>query len=484
MKNAPSEKIRESYLKFFESQGHLRLPSYSLVPVNDPTLLIINAGMAPMKSYFKGEAEPPRRRVTTCQKCVRVGDIEQVGKTARHLTFFEMLGNFSFADYYKRETIKWAWEYVTDVLKIPAEKLYISVHTDDDEAEEIWNREVGIPLEKITRLEDNFWGPVGKTGPCGFCSELMVDQGEEFSCGKPDCKPGCDCDRYLEIWNLVFTGLFKNEDGEFEKLPGQCIDTGLGFERIVAYLQGKQSPYDTDLFENVMKTVKSICGKTLDQKDFRREIIITADHTRAATFMASDGITPSNEGRGYVMRRLIRRAVRAGQILGFEDHSLTELVIPLIEKFAPVYPELMEKKDYIISILGTEEKNFRRTLNQGVSILEGMLQVLKKEGKKVLSGKDMFTLYDTYGFPRELTQEIAREQGFEVEIESFQKALEEQRERARSDTLSKLENVSGDIDLSRYDSSFSGYHQLDQETIILEIFKDGQPVNSIFAGDK
>lgn len=485
MADLSSEQLRESFLEFFESRGHLRMPSFSLVPADDPTLLIVNAGMAPLKPYFKGEAEPPRGRVTTCQKCVRVGDIEEVGKTRRHHTFFEMLGNFSFGDYYKKEAIKWAWDYFVDVLKLPAEKLYVTIHTDDDEAEKLWIEEVGFPPEKIYRLDDNFWGPVGNTGPCGPCSELLIDQGPEFSCGKSDCKPGCDCDRYLELWNLVFTGLNKKEDGSFEKLPAPCIDTGLGFERLVAYMSGKDSAYKTELFSGVIDGITRITGKHLGV-DSKTDVFIRiiADHIRSVVFMVSDGITPSNEGRGYVLRRLIRRAVRVAREIGFGENSLVQLIDPVIEKFGKIYPELVERRDFAHSIVSAEEENFKSTLNQGISILDNLLTELEKKGKKVLPGKDMFHLYDTYGFPHELTREIASERGFEVDENGFLRALEEQRQRARSDTMSKIYSLTHQLDLSGYKSEFTGYSSLEEKTRVLGIFVDGQRVDVARAEQK
>jgi alanyl-tRNA synthetase len=480
-----ADEMRESFLKFFESKEHLRLPSYSLVPVGDPTLLIINAGMAPLKPYFKGEAIPPKKRITTVQKCVRVGDIEQVGRTARHHTFFEMLGNFSFGDYFKREAIRWAWEYVTAVLGFPKDKLYATVHTDDDEAEQLWLEETDIPKARISRLAENFWGPVGNTGPCGPCSEILVDQGEKFGCGKPDCAPGCDCDRYLEIWNLVFTGLNKNEQGEFEKLPKPCIDTGMGFERMVSYMHGKNSTFETELFKDIIDKITEISAKKLgDNPKTDVSIKIISDHIRSVVFIACDGITPSNEGRGYVMRRLIRRALRNAQELKFGDRSLTELVEPVVNKFGHIYSELIARKDFAISIITTEEENFRRTLNQGILILESKLRELEEKGIKTLPGKDMFSLYDTYGFPAELTEEIADERGFQVDKISFEEALEEQRERARADTKSQLDALVSDLDFTKYKSQFTGYHSFEGKTIIEEVLINGKPVERAYIGDE
>jgi alanyl-tRNA synthetase len=485
MRKMSADEIRESFLKFFESKEHLRLPSYSLVPVDDPTLLIINAGMAPMKPYFKGESTPPRKRVATCQKCVRVGDIEQVGRTSRHLTFFEMLGNFSFGEYFKREAIRWAWEFVTEILGLPKDKLYATIHTDDDEAEQLWIEETGIPKNRIYRLPDNFWGPVGNTGPCGPCSEIMVDQGPEFGCNDEKCAPGCDCDRYLEVWNLVFTGLNKNEQGEYDKLPKPCIDTGAGFERLTAYLQGKKSPFDTELFEPVINKISAITGKTYGQEKHNDvSFRIISDHVRAVTFMASDGITPSNEGRGYVMRRLIRRSVRIGEDLGFGDRSLVELVDPIIERFGSIYPELREKADFVKSIISSEENSFRRTLRQGLILLENKLNKLEIKGEKTLSGTDMFQLYDTYGFPYELTEELAGEKGFTIDRTGFEKELEKQRIRARSDTHAKIGSLVDELDFTKYPSTFIGYCHPRDKTQVVAVFKDGKPADRVYNGEE
>lgn len=474
-----ADEIRESFLKFFESKAHLQLPSYSLVPVDDPTLLLIGAGMAPLKPYFRGEAKPPSPRVTTCQKCIRVGDIENVGQTARHHTFFEMLGNFSFGDYFKKETCSWGWEYLVDVLKIPPEKIYVTIHPEDDEAEDIWVNHVGFPREKIYRDPGNFWGPIGDTGPCGPCSELLVDQGPEFSCGSPDCKPGCDCDRYLEIWNLVFTGLNKNEKGEYEKLPKPCIDTGLGFERLVCYLHGKKNDFETELFMPYIDIISEITGVKLgDNTRSDVAIKVIADHCRALIFMACDGITPSNEGRGYVMRRLLRRSVRFAREINFTG-SLTVLVEPVVKRMGYIYPELKEKQEYAASIIQAEEENFRKTLNQGMALLDNMLDKLEAGNEKIIPGTDVFSLYDTYGFPLELTGEIAQEKGFEIDRAGFEKALEEQRKRAKSAMEKKLGSLEEELDLSRFTSRFVGYETLGNDTEILGLFVKGKPVASI-----
>lgn len=479
-----ADEIRESYLEFFEKKKHFRMPSFSLVPVDDPTLLLIGAGMAPLKSYFKGEAKPPSTRITNSQKCVRADDIDYVGKTARHHTFFEMLGNFSFGDYYKKEAIEWAWEYFVDVLKLPEEKLYVSIHTDDEEAADVWLNSVGIPREKLYRLDSNFWGPIGLTGPCGPCSEIMVDQGEEFSCGKPDCQPGCDCDRYLELWNLVFPGLNKNESGEYEDLPKPGIDTGLGFERLVAYMQDKKNDFETELFVPLIDVISDISGVRIgDSAEGDMALKIIADHCRSVIFMACDGITPSNEGRGYVMRRFMRRAVRFAKEINFGDNTLTVLVDPLISIMGHVYPELKEKRNYAISIMKTEESNFRRTLNQGIALLDNLLEHLEECGEKILPGKDMFSLYDTYGFPPELTLEIAGERGFEIDRDGFDKSLDEQRKRARKAIGKKIGEMEAEADFSGVSSIFTGYDTLSDETKIAALFRKGKKVDALNSGE-
>ncbi|MCE1247469.1 MAG: alanine--tRNA ligase [Firmicutes bacterium] len=478
-----SDEIRESYLKFFESKGHLRLPSFSLVPVGDPTLLIIGAGMAPFKAYFKGEAKPPRTRITTCQKCIRAEDIENVGRTARHHTFFEMLGNFSFGDYFKKETCEWAWEFLTKVLGLPAEKMYVSIHTNDDEAEEIWINHVGVPKERIVRLDSNFWGPIGLTGPCGPCSEIMIDQGEEFGCDSPDCGPGCDCDRYFEIWNLVFPGLNKNEKGVFENLPAPGIDTGLGFERLTAYMQGKKNNFETDLFMPLLNKIEDISGLKLgenEKNDISMKVI--ADHMRAVIFMACDGITPSNEGRGYVMRRLLRRCVRLSKDLNFGENSLTLMIEPLVNKMGHIYPELIEKREYCHNIISLEEENFGKTLSQGMALLENLISKLQAAGEDTLSGKNMFSLYDTYGFPKELTEEIAAEKGIKTDIKGFEEALEEQRKRARAAQAKKTGGSGVEIDLTGCKSVFTGYTSLSEETTVTAIFADGKKTDEAGEG--
>ncbi|MCL5773372.1 MAG: alanine--tRNA ligase, partial [Firmicutes bacterium] len=486
-----SVELRESFLSFFRSKEHLVLPSYSLIPLNDPTLLIIGAGMAPLKPYFKGDEKPPSPRIATCQKCVRADDIEHVGRTIRHHTFFEMLGNFSFGDYFKEGAITWAWEYLTEVMKLDKERLWITIHTDDDEAHKIWNEKVGIPAEKIVRLSDNFWGPVGPTGPCGPDSELCYDLGEELGCGKPDCKPGCDCDRFLEIWNLVFTGLNKNEKGGFEPLPKKCIDTGLGFERLLMVMQNKPTPYHTDLFEPFMRRLEELSGRKHEKED-ETAFRVIADHVRAVVFMLADGITPSNEGRGYVLRRILRRAVRFGKGLGLQADSFKNLVDPVIQVMGNIYTELKEKRDYIKKIISAEETGFERTLDQGTEILEGIISSVKKSGDKVIKGEDVFKLYDTYGFPMELTRELAEEKGNIVDVEGFNKCLDEQKNRSGRQPL-KIEAVhnaryaktleTGFTLNSTYSGTpfgdwvsnfeFTGYKKIKEKTKIIALIKEG-----------
>ncbi|NLK98883.1 alanine--tRNA ligase [Defluviitalea saccharophila] len=433
MKFLGLNEIREKYLSFFEEKGHLRMGSFSLVPQNDKSLLLINAGMAPLKPYFTGQEKPPRTRVTTCQKCIRTGDIENVGKTSRHGTFFEMLGNFSFGDYFKEEVIPWAWEFVTEVLEIPVERLYVSVYKEDDEAYKIWNEKVGVSSDRIVRLgkEDNFW-EIG-VGPCGPCSEIYFDRGEEYGCGSPDCAPGCDCDRFVEFWNLVFTQFDKDEAGNYNPLPNPNIDTGAGLERVACIMQNVTSIFDVDTVKAIRDHVCDI-AKVEYLKEFKKDVSIRVitDHMRAVTFMASDGILPSNEGRGYVFRRLLRRAVRHGKLLGINRLFLADLAATVIETSKNAYPELEEKKDYILKVLSVEEQRFNETIDQGLEILKNYIDELKATNQTVLSGEKCFKLYDTYGFPIDLTKEILAEEGFTLDEESFMNEMEAQRERARA----------------------------------------------------
>ena len=482
------------YLGFFESKGHLAMKSFSLVPHNDNSLLLINAGMAPLKPYFTGQEIPPRRRVTTCQKCIRTGDIENVGKTARHLTFFEMLGNFSFGDYFKHEAIHWSWEFLTQVLGLEEDRLYPSIYGEDDEAFEIWNKEVGVPAEKITRFYrdpetgecDNFWEH--GAGPCGPCSEIYYDRGEKYGCGKPDCKVGCDCDRFMEVWNNVFTQFEGDGKGGYTELAQKNIDTGMGLERLAVVMQDVDSVFDIDTMKAIRDKVCELSGKkyqvdALDDVSIR----LITDHIRSATFMVSDGIMPSNEGRGYVLRRIIRRAARHGRMLGIDGIFMAKLAATVINESKDGYPELEEKKDFIFKVLSQEEEKFGKTIDQGLSILSDMEKQMEADGVKVLSGENAFKLYDTYGFPMDLTQEILEEKGFSVDEEGFKKAMEVQRTTARK--ARKVTNYMG-ADETVYESvdpsvttEFVGYDSLNckskitvltTETEIVEALSDGE----------
>jgi alanyl-tRNA synthetase len=425
--------IREKFLLFFESKEHLRLPSYPLVPRNDKSLLLINSGMAPLKPYFTGQETPPSPRVTTCQKCIRTIDIDNVGKTDRHGTFFEMLGDFSFGDYFKEEVIPWSWEFLTRVLEIPEEKLYISVYEDDDEAFKIWNEKIGIAADRIYRMgkDDNFW-EVG-VGPCGPCSEIYYDRGERYGCGKPDCAPGCDCDRFMEVWNLVFTQFNKEEDGGYSRLPKPNIDTGMGLERISMVMQDAGSMFELDTVRAIIDRVCALSGRkyNIARKD-DISIRIIVDHVRSITFMTGDGILPSNEGRGYVLRRLLRRAARHGKLLGIDKPFLAEMSDVVINVSSGAYPELSEKREFIFKVLSMEERRFYETLEQGLEMLRGSIAGLKARGCAALGGETAFRLYDTYGFPLELMKEILSEEGLEVEEDAFNREMERQRARARA----------------------------------------------------
>ena len=430
MQYMTGNEIREKFLNFFKDRGHLMLPSASLIPQDDPTLLIIGAGMAPFKPFFTGKMKPPSPRITTCQKCVRTGDIENVGRTARHHTYFEMLGNFSFGDYFKKEVIPWSWEFITKELGIPAEKLWITIHTEDDEAFEIWNKVVGVPAERIVRLEENFW-EIG-SGPCGPCSEIHVDLGEERGCGRPECAVGCDCDRFLEIWNLVFTQYNQNEDGTYSPLKNKNIDTGAGLERLASVIQGKPSNFETDLIYPIIEYAAQTAGVEYG-KDKKTDVSlkVIADHARSMTFMIGDGILPSNEGRGYVLRRILRRAVRHGRLIGINQMFLAGAVDVVIKMFGHIYTNLAEKREYIQKVIEMEETSFLRTLKQGSELLNEEIAKLKAEGKTVLDGATAFKLNDTFGFPWELTAEILEENGMTMDKEGFDAALEVQRKMAR-----------------------------------------------------
>lgn len=430
MKYMSGNEIRSRFLKFFEERGHLVLPSASLIPQDDPTLLLIGAGMAPFKPFFTGKMKPPCTRIATCQRCVRTGDIENVGRTARHHTYFEMLGDFSFGDYFKKEIIPWSWEFLTKELELPADKLWVTIHPTDDEAYEIWHNVVGVPDERIVRLEENFW-EIG-SGPCGPDSELHIDLGEERGCGRPDCKPGCDCDRYLEIWNLVFTQYNQNEDGTYTPLASKNIDTGAGLERLASVLQGKPSNFETDLIFPIIEYAAKVAGVEYG-KDAKTDVSlkVIADHVRSLTFMIADGVLPSNEGRGYVLRRILRRAIRHGRLIGIEDKFLEGAVDVVIDMYKEPYPYLVEKANFLHKVVDMEETSFLRTLRQGTELLNEEIAKLKAENKTVLDGATAFRLSDTFGFPRELTAEILEEEGMTLDEAAFNEALEVQRKMAR-----------------------------------------------------
>lgn len=428
MKYMTGNEIRKAYLDFFESKNHLKLHSFSLVPENDPSLLLIGAGMAPLKPYFTGKLVPPSYRVTTSQKCIRTGDIDNVGRTARHHTFFEMLGNFSFGDYFKKEAITWAWEFLTEVLELDTNKLYVTVYPEDEEAYDIWHNIVGLADERIFKLEDNFW-EIGE-GPCGPDSEIFYDLGPERGCGKPTCNVGCDCDRYLEIWNLVFTQFNKTKDGSYEPLEKKNIDTGAGLERLASVIQQKESNFETDLLFPIMQRVIDVCHGDYNNKEQKIAVKVIGDHIRAVTMMIGDGILPSNEGRGYVLRRILRRAVRFGRVLGIEEAFLADLVDIVIDMYKEAYPELAERKELIKTVIATEEAQFSATLAQGLELLNAMIE--DADGTGVLAGEKVFKLYDTFGFPVELTEEIVQEHGMTIDHDGFDKEMKAQQERARA----------------------------------------------------
>ena len=478
--------LREKYLHYFEGKGHLRLGSFPLVPKDDPSLLLINSGMAPMKKWFLGQEEPPRHRVTTCQKCIRTPDIERVGITARHGCFFEMLGNFSFQDYFKKEVIPWAWEFLTKELEIPADRLYISVYQDDDEAYDIWTKSVGIPEDHMVRLgkEDNFWEH--GSGPCGPCSEIYFDRGLKYGCGKPTCGVGCDCDRFMEIWNLVFSQYDSDGKGTYALLPKPNIDTGMGLERLAVVMQDVDNLFEVDTVAAVLHHVERISGKQYgaNEKDDISIRVIT-DHIRATVFMASDGILPSNEGRGYVMRRLLRRAARHGRMLGIDHPFLTDLVDTVIISSEVGYPELREHESYIKKVIGTEEERFYKTIDSGMNILNGMIQHLHETHKKILSGLDVFKLNDTFGFPLDLTKEIAAETGLGIDEAAFHVEMTRQRERARAERLAKdISGWSEDLfgELNAEPTAFDGYDVLKETAKVLAL-SDGEELNDAVSTD-
>ncbi|WP_131040672.1 alanine--tRNA ligase [Clostridioides difficile] len=481
--------IRSKFLEFFESKGHYVANSYSLVPNNDKSLLLINSGMAPLKNYFSGVEVPPSVRMCTSQKCIRTGDIENVGITARHATFFEMMGNFSFGDYFKRESIKWGWEFVTEWLNIPEDKIWVTVYEEDDDSYDIWAKEMNFPEERMVKLgkDDNFW-EIG-TGPCGPCSEIYFDRGEEYGCDNPDCKPGCDCDRYLEFWNHVFTQFDRDEEGNYSLLENKNIDTGMGLERMGCIMQGVDTIFEVDTIKSILEAVEKLTGVKYGENPKNDiSIRIITDHIRAVTFLVSDGVLPSNEGRGYVLRRLLRRAARHGKLLGVKELFLQKLIDEVIKVNDKAYPVLVEKESYIKKVVGIEEEKFNETIDQGTEILNSYIEVLKNEGKTVLSGQEAFKLYDTYGFPIDLTKEILEEEHLSVDEEAFNEEMEKQKERARNargnmdgeswkeDPLSKLE--------STVDSTFNGYSEIYGEGTIEAIVKDDELVQSAKEGDK
>ena len=478
--------LREKYLAFFESKGHLRLPSFPLVPVNDKSLLLINSGMAPMKKYFTGEVTPPSKRVTTCQKCIRTPDIDNVGKTARHGTFFEMLGNFSFGDYFKPDATKWAWEFCTQTLEMPIDKIWISIYQEDNEAFDIWTKDVGVSPNRIVRLgkADNFWEH--GTGPCGPCSELHYDRGEKYGCDSDTCGVGCDCDRYVEFWNLVFTQFDSDGKGTYTPLANPNIDTGMGLERLACVSQGVDNLFEVDTMQNIMKHISRIAG--VNYKDDEKNDIslrVITDHVRSTTFMISDGVMPSNEGRGYVLRRLLRRAARHGRLLGINRPFLSEVVNTVIKE-NPIYPELSEKRDLIKMVVSSEEDSFGRTIDQGLQMLSTLVDKLESVKEKILSGEDAFKLNDTYGFPLDLTKDILEEKNITVDEEAFHKLMQEQKVRARS--ARKVDGAEGwkgaDAALENIPvTEFIGFEADDSDSKILAIIKDGETSDFAGAGD-
>ncbi len=480
--------IREKFLAFFESKEHLRLPSFSLIPQGDKSLLLINSGMAPLKPYFTGEQEPPRRRVTTCQKCIRTGDIENVGKTARHGTFFEMLGNFSFGDYFKKEAIAWSWEFLTEVMELDPNRLYPSIYEDDDEAFEIWNKQIGIPAERIFRFgkEDNFWEH--GSGPCGPCSEIYYDRGEKYGCGKPDCTVGCDCDRYMEVWNNVFSQFNNDGHGNYTELIQKNIDTGMGLERLAVVMQNVDSLFDVDTVRNITNHVSKISGKTYGES-YKTDVSlrVITDHIRSTVMMICDGVIPSNEGRGYVLRRLLRRAARHGKLLGIDQPFLYQVCDTVIQESGGAYPALVEKQAYIRKVIQVEEERFDATVDAGLSILNDMIDAAKQAGSKELPAADAFKLHDTYGFPIDLTIEILEEQGMTTDRDGFDALIQEQKERSREDRkrMGDVGWASEDLGLDKsLKTEFCGYTTLEEEGNVLALIADGESTDAVRAGSK
>ena len=478
--------LREKYLSFFESKGHLRLPSFSLVPEGDKSLLLINAGMAPLKKYFTGEAEPPRHRVTTCQKCMRMLDIDSVGVTARHGTFFEMLGNFSFGDYFKKEAIPWAWEFLTDVLGMPAELLYPSVYEEDDEAFDIWNKTIGVPAERITRLgkADNFWEH--GSGPCGPCSEIYFDRGEKYGCGKPDCRPGCDCDRFMEIWNNVFTQFNSDGAGNYTELAKKNIDTGMGLERLACVMQGVDNMFEIDSIRKILDHVVALSGKAYGKEHkFDVSIRVITDHIRGTVFLISDGVSPSNEGRGYVLRRLMRRAIAHGKLLGIDKPFLAELADTVIAENGAGYPELIEKQSFIKKVISVEEERFNSTIDAGLTKLSGIIADVKAKGGAAVSGEDAFRLYDTFGFPLDMTVDGAKDAGLAVDADRFRELMKEQKERARAarGSISGWSAASATALEGIEKTVFTGYGEYESDASVIALITDGEPVSSVTEGE-
>ena len=489
MQNLGANEIRKRFLEFFESKGHYVGKSASLIPNNDKSLLLINSGMAPLKNYFSGVEVPPSKRMSTCQKCIRTGDIENVGKTARHGTFFEMMGNFSFGDYFKTEAITWAWEFITKQLQIPEDKLWVTVYLNDDEAYDYWVKEIGVPEERMVRLgkDDNFW-EIG-LGPCGPCSEIYFDRGEKFGCESPDCKPGCDCDRYLEFWNLVFTQFDRQEDGTYPELANKNIDTGMGLERMACIMQDVDNIFEIDTIKYIIEGIEEFANVKYG-KDSKNDVSIRiiTDHMRAMSFLIADGVLPSNEGRGYVLRRLLRRAARHGKLLGIKEDFLYILFDRVKKVSGEAYPEIVEKESYVKKVIKIEEEKFNETLDQGVEILNSYINELKENNEKVLSGEKAFKLYDTYGFPMDLTQEILEEQGFEIDEDGFQKEMEAQRQRARADRGAMEDESWKEDPLSTLDesiaSTFDGYENLNVCGNVTAIVKGDNVTNTICEGEK
>lgn len=479
--------LREKFLSFFEKKGHTRLPSFSLIPQGDKSLLLINSGMAPMKPYFLGQETPPNTRVTTCQKCIRTPDIDRVGQTARHGTYFEMLGNFSFGDYFKKEAIAWAWEFFTEELEMPVDKLHVSVYEDDDEAYQIWTQDIGVAPDHMVRLgrEDNFWEH--GSGPCGPCSEIYFDRGPDKGCGKPDCHVGCDCDRYVEVWNLVFSQYDSDGKGHYTEMQHKNIDTGMGLERLACVIQGVDNLFEIDTVQNIMQQVCDISGvKYHDNEKSDVSLRVITDHIRSATFMIGDGVTPSNAGRGYVLRRLLRRASRYGRMIGIHEPFLYQVVDTVVRENVIAYPELEDKRSYISKVVQEEERAFAKTIDKGIDMLSGIVTNLREKHQDEISGDDAFKLSDTYGFPIDLTEEIAKENGIHVDREQFTKLVEQQRERAREDYREKAGSSWAEESLQITASStlFTGYsHFTEDDAKVLGIYKDGQSVTALQEGE-